>query len=293
MTSLSRLIREPLLHFLVLGACLFVLFYQTADPVDIAQPNRIAVTKADVDRLTAQWQRQWRRPPTDRELEGLVDAYVREEILYREALALGLDQDDVIVRRRLGQKLEFLFKDLAEQSDPEDAELERFLAENAERYTLPGRLSFTHVYFNSDKRGAAAEKDARKALALLNGGAQDADPAGLGDRFLYQYRFDEQSPSQVARIFGSAFSDRITALDVGEWRGPIASGYGIHLVRVSERTEPRQPALAEVRDKVRWDVIAERREEIDSAFYEDLRERYEVTIDEDAGLENRTGGHSG
>ena len=119
------------------------------------------------------------------------------------------------------------------------------------------------------------------------------DPAGLGDRFLYQYRFDRQSPSQIARIFGSAFSERIATLDLGEWRGPVASGYGFHLVRVSERTEPRQPALPEVRDKVRWDVIAERRQQIDSAFYEELRGRYQVTIDEDAGLENRAGEHSG
>lgn len=291
MTSLSRLVREPLLHFLVLGACLFVLFYQVTDPVDTAAPNRIVITKADVDRLTTQWQRQWRRPPTDRELEGLVDAYIREEILYREALALGLDKDDVIVRRRLGQKLEFLFKDLAEQSDPGEGELERFLAENPDRYTLPGRLSFTHVYFNRDKRGAGTEKDAEKTLDLLTSGTEDVDPTSLGDRFLYQYRFDDQSAPQVARIFGSTFSERIAALDVGEWRGPIVSGYGIHLVRIGERTEPRQPALSEVRDKVRWDVIAERRKEIDSAFYDELRQRYEVTFDTDAEL-NPTGANT-
>lgn len=283
MSLLSKLVREPLLHFLVIGACLFALFYQVADPVDIAEPNLIVVNRADVDRLSSQFQRQWKRPPTEQELKGLIDAFVREEVLYREALALGLDKDDVIIRRRLGQKLEFLFKDLAEQSEPDDAELERFLTDNPERYTIPGRSSFSHVYFNRDKRGASAKDDALEALARLNGATGAMDLAELGDRFLYQYRFDDQSPAQIARVFGSDFSERLNAVEIGGWQGPIESGYGLHLVRVTARSDARQPELDEIRDKVTWDVIAERRQEIDAAFYKELKGRYELRFDPEIG----------
>jgi hypothetical protein len=282
MASLSRLIKEPLLHFLLLGGCLFVLFYQVAEPEQATSSNQILVAKADVDRLTAQWQRQWKRPPTKNELEGLIDSFIREEVLYREALALGLDKDDVIVRRRLGQKLEFLFKDLAEQTEPGEEDLEHFLAQNAERYTEPGRSSFTHIYFNRDKRGVKTADDADLALARLNIEPGTVDPSELGDRFLYQYSFDNQSPAQISRVFGSRFSNQLAGVEIGKWQGPIESGYGIHLVQVSARTEARQPELSEIRDKVRWDVIAERRDTIDSAFYKELRQRYEVEFDQEA-----------
>lgn len=276
---MSRIFQEPLIHFLLLGAGLFLLFYRVADPVETQGPNHIVITRADTDRLSSQWQRQWQRPPTETEFEGLVEAFIREEILYREALQLGLDKDDVIIRRRLGQKLEFLFKDLAEQADPREEELQQFLADNPDKYALPGRFSFTHIYFNRDKRGAGTVDDARQALKKLNEQPRTVDAAALGDRFLYQYSFEGQSAAQIARIFGSDFSERLDDVEQGSWQGPIESGYGIHLVRISERTEPTEPSLAEVRDKVRWDVIAERRKEIDAAFYRELRQRYEVEFE--------------
>jgi len=283
MASLSRLIREPLLHFLLLGAGFFLLFYQVADPPERESPDRIVVTRADTDRLVAQWQRQWQRPPTAEELDGLIESFIREEILYREALALGLDKDDVIIRRRLGQKLEFLFKDLAEQVEPKDEELERYLQQNAERYAVAGRFSFDHIYFNRDKRGAAAEKDARETRAQLNVQTGSIDSLNLGDSFLYQYHFEKQSPAQISRIFGQKFADQLPGLENGEWRGPIESGYGVHLVYVRERIQPGKPSLDDVRDKVRWDVIAEKRREIDTAFYRELRQRYDVRLEQEDG----------
>ena len=206
----KRLIKEPLLHFLVLGVMLFFLFFQVADP-NLDSPEKIIVTQADLERLKSQWQRQWRRPPTQQELDGMVESYIRETILYREALALGLDQDDVIVRRRMGQKLEFMFKDLAEQIEPTEAELAEFLRTNSNRYILPARYSFTHVYFSQDQRGADVENDARSLLHKLQTNPDGVDLIEASDRFLYQYQFDNQSSDQVSRIFGRVFADNLAS----------------------------------------------------------------------------------
>ena len=278
----KRLIKEPLLHFLLLGLALFFLFYQVADP-NLDSPERIVVTQADVERLKGQWQRQWRRPPTQRELDGMVESYIRETILYREALALGLDQDDVIVRRRLGQKLEFMFKDLAEQIDPTETELPEFLNPPNGRYIQPGRYSFTHVYFSRDQRGADAENDARSLLHKLQTEPDAVDLIEASDRFLYQYQFDNQSPDQVSRIFGRVFVDNLAGLETGKWQGPVESGYGLHLVFIDERTETVHPDLSDVRDKVRWDFLAERQREMDAAFYTELRKKYQVKIESSDG----------
>ena len=278
----KRLMREPLLHFLLLGVVLFFLFYQVADP-NLDSPERIVVTQADVERLKSQWQRQWRRPPTQQELDGMVESYIRETILYREALALGLDQDDVIVRRRMGQKLEFMFKDLAEQIEPTEAELTEFLRTNSDRYILPPRYSFTHVYFSRDQRGAEVENDARSLLRTLQTNADAVDLIEASDRFLYQYQFDSQSSDQISRIFGRVFADNLAGLEAGKWQGPIESGYGLHLVFIDERTEPSHPDLVDIRDKVRWDLLAKRQKEMDAAFYSELRKKYQVKIESTDG----------
>lgn len=274
----KRLIKEPLLHFLVIGAALFFLFYQVANP-NLDRPDRIVVTQSDIARLKNQWQRQWRRPPTEQELDGMIESHIRETVLYREALALGLDQDDVIVRRRLGQKLEFMFKDLAEQVDPSEEQLTEFLSNNSERYVEPERYTFTHIYFSPDQRGESAENDARKLLQRLQTQPDSIDVVEASDRFLYQYQFDNQSPDQISRVFGRVFTDSLADLEIGKWQGPVESGYGLHLVLIDERTKPRHPTLAEIRDKVRWDMLAERRKEMDASFYNELKKKYEVKIE--------------
>ena len=279
---IKKLLREPLLHFLILGAGLFVLFYQVSDP-DSDQPNRVVVSQADVERLSSQWQRQWKRPPTKAELDGLIESYIRETILYREALALGLDQNDVIIRRRLGQKLEFLFKDLAEQIEPNEEELAEFLEKHSDRYTDPGRYSFTHIYFNRDNRGSSANDAAQNALNRLHTEEGVIDVSQIGDRFLYQYQFDNQTPAQISRIFGNTFAESLTGLKPNQWVGPVESGYGLHLVYIDRRTEPRRLPLEEIKEKVRWDVLAERRQEIDRAFYNELRKKYDVVIENPDG----------
>ena len=283
MSFLNSLIREPLLHFLIIGAGLFVLFYQVSDPQIREDQNKIIVTLAEIEQLRNQWQQQWKRPPTNEELQGMIDAYIRETILYREALALGLDKDDIIIRRRLGQKLEFIFKDLAEQIEPDEAELQQHLEDNITRYTDSIRSTFDHVYFNPDKRGADISGDAAETLELLKNEAAVTDPLSLGDRFLYQYNFENQSKQQIARVFGREFAENLDNLEVGQWSGPVESGYGLHLVFLSDRAEPQAPTLEAVRDKVRWDLLALRQKELDTAFYEDLLQRYEIEIESSNG----------
>ena len=275
---MRRWLQEPLLHFLLIGAVLFALFYQVADPEAVSD-NRIVVSEADIDRMITLFQRRSQRLPTQQELHGLVEARIREEILYREALAMGLDQDDTIVRRRMAQKVEFMFNDLVDAGEVSDEELQRFLSENPERFIESARTSFVHIYLNADRRGEKAQADARQLLQSLNREQQAIDPAAVGDPFMFGYIFDDQNEHQVSRMFGSDFAKALSDIKAGSWQGPIDSGYGLHLVYVKDRTESRLPPLAENRDSVLYELLAERRLQANQAFYKTLRDRYEVTVE--------------
>lgn len=285
---LKKLLREPLIHFLALGAGLFVLFGILGAPSS-GGDKRIVVTPGDVQRLEEAWTRQWQRPPTPAELEGLIQSHIREEILYREAMALGLDRDDTIIRRRLAQKMEFLSEDLLLESDPTDAELQAFLEQNPERFEIPPRLTFSHVYLNADQRGEATRSDAERLLVELRAAGTKANPEQLGDRFMLQHHYSERTQLDVAQLFGSQFAAGIFALEPGEWRGPVQSGYGVHLVLVHERTAPRRPELAEVRERVSTELSTVRREEANRAFFDRLLERYTVVIEKPAAPANPAG----
>ena len=273
---MSRFLREPLVHFLALGVLLFVLFAlfggSGGDP-----DSTILVTEADVGRIAATWQRQWGRLPTRAELSSLVDQHIREEVLYREALAMGLDRDDTIVRRRLVQKIEFLSEDLALPTEPSEEDLRAWFEQERERYRVPARVSFTHVYLSRDRRGERTAADARDLLAELRAEGVARAPA-RGDRFMLQYDLVLRSEAEVARDFGSGFAAAVLDLTVGDWQGPVESGYGLHLVRVSERTESRLPELDEVRDEVRNDLATDLRRRANEDFYRQARERYRVQV---------------
>lgn len=273
-----RWLREPLLHFVVIGVALFALFYQVTDQEELSD-NRIVISSADTDRIATLFKRKWQRLPTRKELDGLVEAKIREEILYREALAMGLIEDDIIVRRRMAQKMEFLFTDLADAAEPTDEELHRFLSANSEKFEVSARTSFVHVYFSVDKRGQNVETDARRLLAMLHTQRSLPDPARVGDPFMVGYSFAEQSDHHVMRLFGAEFAKALSSVEVGGWRGPIASGYGLHLVYVQERTKPRLPPLAEIRDAVLYELKVARRLKTEEAFRKTLRERYTVVVE--------------
>ncbi len=275
MGRFKKLLREPLHHFLALGAGLFTLFGGGGAG---ERPDEIVVSAGQIDHLVEIWMKTWQRPPTYDELQGLIEDRVMEEVLYREALALGLDRDDVIIRRRLRQKMEFIADDFAATAEPTDDELEAFLDEHPELFMVDARLTFRQIYLNQDRRGATARQDAERLLVRL---ANDAgvDAEMLGDPLSLPHAYASSSQTDVARLFGREFAEGLLELEPGSWTGPIRSGYGLHLVRVDGRTDGRMPELSEVRDAVKRDWFAARRREAKEALYGRLRERYTVTVE--------------
>jgi hypothetical protein len=235
-----------------------------------------------VENIAATFAKTWQRPPTPEELAGLVRSHVREEVYYREAMALGLDKDDTVIRRRLRQKMEFIADDIAAQAKPTDAELAAYLEAHADAFRVEPRLSFRQVYLNPAKRVENLARDATQLLAQLNQAGAQSDASQLGDALILDHQFSAVSVSEIGHLFGEQFAARLPELTPGQWQGPIESGYGVHLVWVSERTEGRLPALADVRDAVRRDWENARRLEANDRFYQELLERYTVTIE---GLE--------
>ena len=277
-----RLLREPLFHFALLGTVVFLVHAFVGDRLATDARHRIEITAAGVDLLAGRWQSCWQRPPTDEELRGLVDAHVREEVLYREALAVGLDENDVVVRRRMVQKMEMLSQNLALLVDPTDQELQAFFQERQEEYRVQPQLSFSQVYFNMDRRGAAGEEEARRVLAELRSTSPSPPSASeRGDRFMLGHDYTLVSPDEVARDFGEIFAQALFALDPG-WQGPIASAYGLHIVHVGERIEDRIPDYREIRERLILDYNSMRRNRASKALYEGLAQKYEIKIDEAA-----------
>jgi len=274
-----KILREPLLHFLLLGGALFGLFYAFGGGASEEVPNKIVVDEAKVRSLAENFGRTWQRPPTESELEGLIQDHVREEMVYREALALGLDRDDTIIRRRLRQKLEFIAEDVAALAEPTDDELRAYLAGHPNSFRLEPSFTFRHVYLNPDRRGEALQRDSERLLADLRKGDKTIDIAAVGDTFLLDHEYTRISASHAATFFGESFAARLALLETGMWHGPIASGYGVHLVRLIERIDGRVPPLEEVRDAVRRDWANARRLETTEKFYESLRRRYSVVVE--------------
>ena len=273
---MKKLYKEPLLHFLIIGSLIFVLFsIVNKDAINVSD-NKIVVTAAEIERLSGNWSKKWNRSPTETELQGLIESYIKEEVYYREALALGLDQNDTILRRRLMQKMEFLSNDLAELNQPDETELNKYFVDNLDKYKLPARVSFTHIYFSLDKRGAMALEDSKKTLSEL-----DVPRAPeRGDRFMLEYDFVQETPFEVTRLFGTGFAEQLFTLETNTWQGPVESGYGLHLVRISEKIDSRMPELASVIDKVRTDLMFERRQKMNKEIYEKFKERYEIVVED-------------
>jgi hypothetical protein len=270
-------LREPLLHFVVLGTLLFALYGAVAGPSP--ESHRIVVEPGRAETLAATFQATWQRPPTPEELRGLIDSYVREEILYREAVALGLDRDDVIVRRRMAQKMELLASSFASGDPPGDDALEAWLRDHPERYRTEPRLWFQQVYLSPDRRGPALEADATHLLEKLRAGAPPDGAESAGDPISLPPELRDASLSDVARLFGEGFAARLAELPIGAWQGPVDSGYGIHLVRIEKRAAGRLPGLPEVRDAVLRDWRSDQEKQLQERFYQSLRQQYQVVIE--------------
>ncbi len=272
MKQMQRLLREPLLHFLALGGLIFALFAAVSDPTP-TPVNTIVIGPARIEQLSKGFQAAWRRPPSNDELSGIIDDAVREEVYYREALALGLDTNDTIVRRRLRQKMEFLTDSGAALLEPVAGELEAHLLANEEAFQQDPSLTFEQVYLGENP----SHESTQRLLSDLQVHST-ADPSTLGQRSLLPTELSLSSPATVDGIFGEGFFARLAELPLGLWAGPVDSGFGVHLVRIAEMQAARTPTLEEVREAVLRDWKATKAGELRELHYARLRERYVVEI---------------
>ena len=281
-----KLLREPLVHFVFIGAVIYLLYGAFAEPLPEADDKTIVVSAGEIEWMQTAWQKRWNRPPTPEEFDGLIQQYIKETVLYREALTMGLNKHDTVIRRRLAQKLEFLAKDLVALTPPTEEELQAYFAEHRDRYQEPARYTFTQVFIDPDKRGDATLADAEKIKATLIAQGDAIDDAGaLGDDFMLQNYYPEKDPIEIQKNFGSGFTESLVDLSPGQWHGPVLSGYGVHLVYVSNVSEPPAPVFAEVRERVTQEWKTDRSEELNEQFYANLRDQYTVVIEESADAE--------
>ena len=279
-SSVKQWLREPLLQFLLIGFALFAV--QRALPpsrVDQTGRKRIVLTDDDVSQLTLMWQAQGHPPPTPEETQGLLESRIREEVLYREALKMGLDKDDTIVKRRMVQKMDFLAEDLSDLREPRREELKEWFAKNAERFTLPGRISFRHLYFSFDKHGKKTAAAAAAALKQVAGQPPDSsEAAALADPFMFLDYYGDRPFDYIAKTFGPKFARALFELKAGSWQGPIESGYGWHLVFIDFLTPARLPEFEEVETDVKTAWVDEQRAQFKRKAFEAMRAGYEIVV---------------
>lgn len=277
---MKRLLREPLIHFLLVGAALFAA-YHYLQPTQSAAPSskQIQLSVDQLAQLAMLFQSQWRRDPTPEEFSFMVEQKVQSEVLYREALAMGLDKDDEIVKRRMAQKMQFLAEDVAAAREPSTDELRIWFARNADKFALPKRVSFRHLYFSPDRRGSHARDDAAKALAQLAGQPEDTKLAeSLADPFMFQDYYRDRAPDYLGKEFGPQFAQAVEKLPTGSWQGPIESGFGWHLVFVDTAIPGRVPDFEEIEADVKTAWLGEQKALAWDKAYREMRAKYTVLL---------------
>jgi hypothetical protein len=275
---LGRLLREPLIHFLAFALIVFGVYRVLAPSGEGSRTGHIVVTSGKIEQMAARFAQVWQRPPTTQELKGLINEQVKEEIYVREALALGLDKDDIVIRRRLRQKMELLSDAGADALSPTDAELEAYLKSHPEAVAVDPAISFQQVFLNPQRQGTAIDQTAANILKNLSANPE-TDASTLGDPSLLPAEMPLTGLKSVGHMFGGEFADAIGKAKAGAWTGPIASSFGLHLVRVSERKEGRVPALSDVRDAVVREWANDKRKELENDQLTALLKRYEVTVE--------------
>jgi len=268
MAIMRRWLKEPLFHFLVAGGLLFAA-YSVFDRGSDDDPDVVQITEAEVNWLKEMWTRQWRRPPSEQELRDMLAGYLKEELLAREARNLGMEENDIIIRRRLAQKMEFLVQDTAYLVEPEEDELYRYYNTHRTVYEEPAHVSFTQFYF----RDKVSAQQAMQALSESNEAVQ-------GEQILLErdhVRVDEQT---LSSLFGSEFAETVFTLDPGRWNGPIESAYGFHLVLINERQSAQFRPFDEVRAKVLNDWYQSRQNEVNEQYFAILLKKYDVVVEE-------------
>ena len=277
---LKRWLREPLLHFVLIGLLLFGFYaYRNRGRSVVKSPTQIVLSLDELATMEMYFESQWHRRPTPQEFQAMVEDKVKEEVLYREGLVMGLDKDDTIVKRRMAQKVQFLAEDVATAHEPATAELKAWFEKNTDKFALPSRYSFRHIYFSPDKRGKNAHEDAAQALARIAGQPEDSPLiTPVADRFMFQDYYGDRTPSAVAKEFGPQFAVALEKLKTGSWQGPIESGFGWHLVFVDTVIPGRVPAFDEVESEVKTAWLGEQKAQAREKAYKSLRSKYTVLL---------------
>jgi len=278
--------KSPLIHIVLFGCLLgVVLVIGLGRPSAVDDATRVVITADDIAQLRAGWMRTWQREPTAEELRGQLEKFVHDEVLYREAVRLGYDKDDVLIRHTLKLKMEFLGEAQAQKIDPSLDEMQAYYAMRKDRYRVPAKVSFVHVYFSTDKRGTRAEADAKETLEKMLAANPDLGGlAGYGDRFMLKDHYVGQDERQLRATFGETFAQQAVSLAPGTWQGPVASSYGLHLVKVYDRQEAYLPAIEDIEKKIRDDMDFDNREAFKQLFYTEILRNYQVEYDTGSGI---------
>jgi hypothetical protein len=273
---MRRLIKDPLVHFLAIGVALFAVSAWRGQSVSAGR-EQIVVTAEQVAQARAAAAVLQGREPTPEELQTLIEPTVRDEVMYREALALGLDENDDEVRRRLIEKMTYLTQDLADPEPSSDQALHEFYAANPDTFTIPALVSFDQVFFSPGTRGDKLDADATAGLAALRSGRA---PAEVGDRTPLRESYDDAPREQVVVLFGDELAAALFGAEPGEWAGPFRSDFGLHVVRLRNRSDARLPPYDEIAARVAEEYGAQRRREANDRAYLSLRAQYDVVIEQ-------------
>ena len=288
MKWINKIIKEPLLQFFIIGALIYLAYGLFNQDIK-EQENVIVITNGEIQWLEDNWLKTRSRPPSADERQGLINQHVRQKEMYRTAMEMGLDKDDMIIERRMVQKLEFLTSDIMSPPEPQAGELEEFFRVTQKEYRTPGAITITQIYFDPDKRGERTLSDAEKALVFLKHRGEPKSPdTGFGDVIMLQSYFPMISEIELSKLFGGEFANEVYSLSPGSWHGPILSGYGTHLLYIHELKESTPPAFEEIADvvKVAWEK--QKLKELNDLYEEGLLARYEIIIEgenDNAGFE--------
>jgi len=274
-----RFWREPLIHFFVLGLAVFGLhaFLERKPEVNVDDPYLVEVSSADIEWMRTLFNKRMGREPSVQDLRGQVHQLIREQILSREAVAMGLDEGDIVVRRRLAQKIEFLFKDISEMVEPTEEDLRTYYNENRQEYTILPQLTFTQIYFNGENRGV--ERANQAIETLINEKINPNAAIEMGDPSILTSGCTDCNEREIKNRYGKEFAEGIINLETGSWKGPVKSAYGFHVIYVHNRQDAKLPAFPEVANQVKTDWMASQREENTRKVYKEIRSRYQVLVE--------------
>jgi hypothetical protein len=273
----KKLIKEPFIHFILIGGLLFAL-YQLFGNKSEQYNNTIEISELDIKRATDAWQERWSRLPSDSELKNVIEQQVREEVFYREALALDLGKNDPVIKRRLSEKMIFIANDLLVPEQATDQQLTDFMQQHPHKFSKPLLISFKQFYFNPDLHSSDLSNELERVKFTLNSNTQDTSSTVLSDDFNGESEYTSMPLYQVARHFGQKFTAEIETLPVGTWSGPIASGYGMHIIKVTDRAESTLMPLQSIKDKVLLEWQAEQKKQANDSLYAKLRENYKIVF---------------